>query len=422
MKEKKRILVLSHGMQYGGAQAATLEFLKLIKNLFDIHVAVAFNANAEYVYHLKTLNLKIYKVPCKLAGGFHDMKISTIADVVKTIDLVWISDTEYLAAPKIKRLKNIPIIAHLHTYSLACPYWTLYCGYKQVCSDPCNLLHIIKCRHAITNEKGELGILPYFKTLFYKPIYVGWGPIKYTQWFINRGKVIDYIDAFIAPSMALRKLYEKHIYELRQKVIEVIPNPVSIPNEIIKQYICKEQNEASRITYADAARGAVTKGPHILLQALKLLKNCDSRLEINMIGCKGTWVERYASKLGIEKNVKFHGRMPKSEFYKLIGSSIVVVPSIWPEPFGIIALEANYLGSPVIASRIGGLPEIILDGVTGFLVDPADPEALAEGIIQALTKRFSRYEIHKNTLLRFNTLHIKRQFLELLMEAMQSVR
>lgn len=57
---------------------------------------------------------------------------------------------------------------------------------------------------------------------------------------------------------------------------------------------------------------------------------------------------------------------------------IAVIPSIWHEPFGIGALEAMASGKPVIASRVGGLQEIVEDGVTGFLVEPRDVRELSE--------------------------------------------
>jgi glycosyltransferase involved in cell wall biosynthesis len=54
-----------------------------------------------------------------------------------------------------------------------------------------------------------------------------------------------------------------------------------------------------------------------------------------------------------------------------------VVPSVWPEPFGLVATEAMAAGRPVVASRIGGIPDIVTDGVSGILVRPADPRSLA---------------------------------------------
>jgi len=63
-----------------------------------------------------------------------------------------------------------------------------------------------------------------------------------------------------------------------------------------------------------------------------------------------------------------------------VQADICVVPSLWPEPFGIVAVEAMAAGKPVIASRIGGLKDIVVDGVTGFLVEPGDVKQLAEKI------------------------------------------
>jgi len=60
--------------------------------------------------------------------------------------------------------------------------------------------------------------------------------------------------------------------------------------------------------------------------------------------------------------------------------SIGVVPSRWEEPFGFVALEANAVGRPVVASDVGGLSGVVIDGVTGVLVPPRDPASLAAAI------------------------------------------
>ncbi|HYP59022.1 MAG TPA: glycosyltransferase family 4 protein [Thermomicrobiales bacterium] len=57
-----------------------------------------------------------------------------------------------------------------------------------------------------------------------------------------------------------------------------------------------------------------------------------------------------------------------------------VLPSIWAEPFGLVLLECMAAGRPVIASRIGGIPEVVADGETGVLVDPGDANGLARAM------------------------------------------
>ncbi len=65
---------------------------------------------------------------------------------------------------------------------------------------------------------------------------------------------------------------------------------------------------------------------------------------------------------------------------------LAIVPSVWPEPFGIVVIEAMASGCPVVASQIGGIPDIVVDGETGLLVPPADPVALHQAMDRLLTQ------------------------------------
>ncbi len=65
-------------------------------------------------------------------------------------------------------------------------------------------------------------------------------------------------------------------------------------------------------------------------------------------------------------------------------ADIVVVPSRWQEPLGLINLEAGVCRKPVVATRAGGIPEVVDDGVNGFLVEPGDVEGLAERVAQLI--------------------------------------
>lgn len=83
----------------------------------------------------------------------------------------------------------------------------------------------------------------------------------------------------------------------------------------------------------------------------------------------------------LPRNANHLGRLEKSEiFLAMKDAAFLVVPSEWPEPFGLVAIEAFATGLPVIASRTGALPEIVRHGSTGLLVDPGDPLALANAV------------------------------------------
>jgi glycosyltransferase involved in cell wall biosynthesis len=79
--------------------------------------------------------------------------------------------------------------------------------------------------------------------------------------------------------------------------------------------------------------------------------------------------------------ITYVGRLDRARMAKtLADSAFAVAPSEWHEPFGYSALEALAAGKPVIATVVGGLPEIVTDGETGLLVPPRSPEALAEAM------------------------------------------
>ena len=77
--------------------------------------------------------------------------------------------------------------------------------------------------------------------------------------------------------------------------------------------------------------------------------------------------------------------VPHEDVLRAWGHCLVaVVPSVWPEPFGMVALEAMATGRPVVASAVGGLADLVVDGATGILVPPGDVAALRSAIQRLL--------------------------------------
>jgi D-inositol-3-phosphate glycosyltransferase len=85
-----------------------------------------------------------------------------------------------------------------------------------------------------------------------------------------------------------------------------------------------------------------------------------------------------AEHLGVADRVRLVGQIARADMPALLRSADLVVCSPWYEPFGIVPLEAMACGVPVVASAVGGMLDTVVDGVTGTLVTPRDPVALAE--------------------------------------------
>jgi glycosyltransferase involved in cell wall biosynthesis len=132
------------------------------------------------------------------------------------------------------------------------------------------------------------------------------------------------------------------------------------------------------------------KGIDLAIAALAALSSAipSARLVIAGDGPERERLERQARDLGVARRVDFlgwisHERMPAV----IAGASVVVVPSRWQEAFGMVAIEAAWQGRPTVAARVGGLPEPVADGETGFVVAPEDSAALARAIATLLTDR-----------------------------------
>jgi glycosyltransferase involved in cell wall biosynthesis len=124
------------------------------------------------------------------------------------------------------------------------------------------------------------------------------------------------------------------------------------------------------------------KGLPYLLQAMAQLRSDlpDVRLLIGGAGEDRSALEREAHSLGLMGCVEFAGAVSDSaQFYRRL--DLFVLPSL-DEAFGLVVLEAMAAGLPVVGTRVGGIPELLEDGVQGRLVAPGDSQALAGAIRQ----------------------------------------
>jgi glycosyltransferase involved in cell wall biosynthesis len=128
------------------------------------------------------------------------------------------------------------------------------------------------------------------------------------------------------------------------------------------------------------------KGQHVLLRAMPKLVEAVPNALLLIVGRLPN--DRYEQSLrnfvqlqGLDRHIRFLGY--REDVRPLMACcNVIVVPSVWDEPFGRVAIEAMAMAKPVIASACGGLKEIVVHGVTGELVSPGAPEEIADSLIK----------------------------------------
>lgn len=99
---------------------------------------------------------------------------------------------------------------------------------------------------------------------------------------------------------------------------------------------------------------------------------------------------------GLGDRVRFLGKLPHEDLPAYYGlADIFVHPAVWQEPFGMTLTEAMGCGLPVVSTRSGGIPEIVVDGETGLLARSGDPETLADAILDLAANPLRRSEMGK---------------------------
>jgi glycosyltransferase involved in cell wall biosynthesis len=107
-----------------------------------------------------------------------------------------------------------------------------------------------------------------------------------------------------------------------------------------------------------------------------------------------------AEELGVRDRLRFTGRRRRGELRAFYSAADAFVTTPWYEPFGITPLESMACGTPVVGARVGGIKFSVVDRVTGFLVPPNDPGALAEKLAilaanPALARAMGRAGMHR---------------------------
>ncbi len=233
----------------------------------------------------------------------------------------------------------------------------------------------------------------------------------------QRLELLHSYQAIITASKHMRAEYLRH--GLAAEAVKVIPLPAeSAGNDhlasdarVSEPGCNRHALEPCRLLFV--GRMESPKGGDLLLDALPFVLRAIGRpTEMTLVG-DGTerrkW-EETAARLQSEQprlRVRFTGWLERDRLQRLYRESdLLVVPSRWPEPFGLVGPEAGLQSLPAVAFAVGGIQEWLIDGVNGYLAS-ADPPT-AEGLAQAVVKCLGNPGMHKR--LRRGALQIARQF------------
>ncbi|MGH7528794.1 MAG: glycosyltransferase [Gemmatimonadales bacterium] len=182
--------------------------------------------------------------------------------------------------------------------------------------------------------------------------------------------------------------------ELRELVdvsVEVIPYAAAVPAPALPDGgppAPRARTESPTILFV--GRLVERKGVVHLITALARLQAGGARLVVVGDGPERPRLETRAREAGVAGRVEFSGRVPDAELRRAYAAAdVVVLPAVQDargdtEGLGVVLLEAMQYGVPVIASRTGGIVDIVVDGETGLLVPPGDAAALARALERVL--------------------------------------
>jgi glycosyltransferase involved in cell wall biosynthesis len=252
----------------------------------------------------------------------------------------------------IKSWSKAKFVVTMHDYALCCPTVT-YLHNGRVCSGPA-YRKCLECAGKHYGGKGKAALLT---------------TVLKASSLLHR-----YVDKYIAVSTAVRDSCK----DVSGKPIEVVPT-------FIADTVVEEAHSIERPAYLPprdnyllfVGRQDAVKGLDVLLEAYKGLADLAPLvLMLSDFNEPETGEHRkFPDGVTVIRNVP-HAEVMAGWLHCAIG----VVPSIWPEPFGQVAVEAMMCGKPVVASAVGGLPDIILDGESGLLVKPGNAESLREAL------------------------------------------
>jgi glycosyltransferase involved in cell wall biosynthesis len=178
----------------------------------------------------------------------------------------------------------------------------------------------------------------------------------------------------------------------------VIHGPVGIDTGDLKKAVQQPLTENYERSLVYVGNLTAPKRAETIIRALQKVTEMDAECRLIIIG-EGNLrpsLEALADELGLKEQVHFCGALPHEEVLEMLQGADVFVHCSDHEGLGMAIMEAMGAGLPVVASRVGGVPDLVREGETGFMIPPDDVEKYAEKILILLHNDQLRQELGSN--------------------------
>ena len=202
-----------------------------------------------------------------------------------------------------------------------------------------------------------------------------WKPFSYILFPYRQ--YINNADEIIAVSKAASSF----VSHFTNKKIKIIPNGINVDEFAPK----KKEFDGESILFV--GRFVYRKGLHVLLEAMRYIVNENEKAKLTIVGTGylNSVLKLLIKTLNLQKKIFIKRNIEKNELIKLYQkSNVFAMPSIYGESFGIVLLEAMSSKTPVVATKQGGIKEIITHKKTGLLIEKNKPKKLAQNILNLL--------------------------------------
>ncbi len=208
-------------------------------------------------------------------------------------------------------------------------------------------------------------------------------------------KVLRTSDSLVSSSEFL-------IEEIEGYLGKIDRNKLKIVHEAVDTTRFKPENISERENILlTVARIDPVKGLENIINSLPLILKVVPDVKLKIVGSIGDKnyflnLKQIILELGCEKSIEFIGPIPHEKLPKILVKAKIFVLTSKTEASSISTLEAMSSGLPVIVTRVGGMPSLVLNGINGFLVEPDEPKSFAEKVIELINNDSLRMEIGKN--------------------------